>query len=101
MLAGVVKSPSKLAPTRNFAAAERRAQVVLAAMVDADLVKDKDTKIASIAPPKIVSQIAGGSATMSLTMSRMRWPKSSVTSRRMSLSKPRSMPNCRQQPRER
>ena len=57
-----VKSPSKLAPTRNFAAAERRAQVVLSAMVDADLVKDKDAKTALIAPPKIVNQIAGGSA---------------------------------------
>jgi len=62
MLAGLVKSPSKLAPTRNFVAAERRAQIVLAAMVDANLVKDKDAKLAMAAPPAIVSQIAGGSA---------------------------------------
>jgi penicillin-binding protein 1A len=62
MLAGLVKSPSKLAPTRNFAAAEKRAQVVLAAMTDAGFAKDKDIKTATIAPPKIVNQIAGGSA---------------------------------------
>ena len=37
LLAGLVKSPSKLAPTRNFDAAERRAQIVLAAMTDAGL----------------------------------------------------------------
>ena len=34
MLAGLVKSPSRLAPTRNFDGAERRAQTVLAAMAD-------------------------------------------------------------------
>ena len=32
LLAGLVKSPSKLAPTRNYDGAERRAQIVLAAM---------------------------------------------------------------------
>ena len=62
ILAGVVKSPSKLAPSRNFIAAERRSQVVLAAMVDAGFTKDKDAKTALITPPKIVSQVAGGSA---------------------------------------
>ena len=35
LLAGLVKSPSRLAPTRNFDGAERRAKVVLAAMADA------------------------------------------------------------------
>ena len=34
MLAGIVKAPSRLAPTENIAAARRRARVVLAAMVD-------------------------------------------------------------------
>ena len=37
MLAGLVKSPSRLAPTRNPDGAERRAQIVLAAMVRARL----------------------------------------------------------------
>ena len=34
MLAGLVKSPSRLAPTRNFDGAEQRAQTVLAAMAE-------------------------------------------------------------------
>ncbi|MCA1748137.1 MAG: transglycosylase domain-containing protein, partial [Sphingomonadales bacterium] len=35
MLAGLVKAPSRLAPTRNLEAAQQRERVVLAAMVDA------------------------------------------------------------------
>ena len=35
MLAGLVKAPSRLAPTKNYKLAERRMRVVLAAMVDA------------------------------------------------------------------
>ena len=35
MLAGLVKAPSKLAPTKNWKLAEKRMRVVLAAMVDA------------------------------------------------------------------
>jgi penicillin-binding protein 1A len=35
MLAGLVKAPSRLAPTRNLRAARERQQVVIAAMVDA------------------------------------------------------------------
>src|ERR1041384_5921406 len=35
MLAGLVKSPSRLAPNRNPEGAEKRAQTVLAAMADA------------------------------------------------------------------
>jgi penicillin-binding protein 1A len=46
LLAGLVKSPSKLAPTRNFEAAERRAQIVLAAMSDAGYVKEEAAKTA-------------------------------------------------------
>ena len=37
MLAGLVKSPSRLAPTRNPDGAETRAQIVLAAMARARL----------------------------------------------------------------
>ncbi len=37
MLAGLVKSPSRLAPTRNPDGAQRRAQAVLAAMAESKL----------------------------------------------------------------
>jgi penicillin-binding protein 1A len=61
LLAGLVKSPSKLAPTRNFDGAERRAQIVLAAMAEAGFVNDDAAKVAMMAPPKIVKPTAGGS----------------------------------------
>src|SRR6202163_448742 len=52
LLAGLVKSPSRLAPTRNFDGAERRAQLVLAAMADAQLVADEMAKTAMAHPPR-------------------------------------------------
>jgi penicillin-binding protein 1A len=61
LLAGLVKSPSKLAPTRNFDGAERRAQIVLAAMSDAGYVSAETAKGALALAPKIVKQTAGGS----------------------------------------
>jgi len=61
LLAGLVKSPSKLAPTRNFDGAERRAQIVLAAMSDAGYVGADAAKNAVASAPKIVKQSAGGS----------------------------------------
>src|SRR3954471_2355099 len=61
LLAGLVKSPSKLAPTRNFAGAERRSQIVLAAMSDAGYVSEAQVKTAIALAPKIVKQSAGGS----------------------------------------
>ena len=61
LLAGLVKSPSKLAPTRNFEAAERRGQLVLMAMIDAGLIGDAAAKTAMASPPRIVKQTAGGS----------------------------------------
>src|SRR5436305_3208698 len=61
LLAGLVKSPSKLAPTRNFDGAERRAQIVLAAMSDAGYVSASAVKTALALAPKIVQQTAGGS----------------------------------------
>jgi penicillin-binding protein 1A len=60
LLAGLVKSPSRLAPTHNYAAAERRAQVVVAAMADAGLIKDVDAKNAMVQPPRIVARSASG-----------------------------------------
>jgi penicillin-binding protein 1A len=62
LLAGLVKSPSRLAPTRNYDGAERRAQIVLAAMADARLIKEDAAKAAMASPPKIVKPSAGGSS---------------------------------------
>ena len=61
LLAGLVKSPSRLAPTRNFDGAERRGQVVLAAMSDAGFIDDATAKSAMTHPPRIVQPTAGGS----------------------------------------
>src|SRR5712672_3635522 len=60
LLAGLVKSPSRLAPTKNFNGAERRAQLVLAAMSDAGLINDGAAKVAMMHPPRIVVQSVGG-----------------------------------------
>jgi penicillin-binding protein 1A len=62
LLAGLVKSPSRLAPTRNYDGAERRAQIVLAAMADARLIKEDAAKAAMASPPKVVKPSAGGSS---------------------------------------
>ena len=62
LLAGLVKSPSRLAPTRNFDGAEERAKVVLAAMAEAKLISDAAAKTAMASPPKIVKPSAGGSS---------------------------------------
>src|SRR5262249_24629486 len=61
LLAGLVKSPSRLAPTKNFDGAERRAQLVLVAMADAGFVKDDAAKVALAHPPRIVQASGGGS----------------------------------------
>ncbi|MCB2049290.1 MAG: transglycosylase domain-containing protein [Novosphingobium sp.] len=48
MLAGLLKAPSRLAPTRNYKLAEERMRVVLGAMVDAGyLTQDEARKLAS------------------------------------------------------
>ncbi|MBR0736886.1 penicillin-binding protein 1A [Bradyrhizobium liaoningense] len=44
MLAGLVKSPSRLAPNRNPEGAEARAQIVLAAMADAKFITEAQAK---------------------------------------------------------
>jgi penicillin-binding protein 1A len=61
LLAGLVKSPSRLAPTRNFDGAERRAKVVLAAMAELGFVTDANEKIALARPPRIAAQPGNGS----------------------------------------
>jgi penicillin-binding protein 1A len=60
MLAGVVKSPSRLAPTRNFNGAERRAKSVLAAMADLNFINHTTERMALARPPRIVAQVSNG-----------------------------------------
>jgi penicillin-binding protein 1A len=61
LLAGLVKSPSRLSPTHNFDAAERRAQTVLAAMADSGFITEEAAKTAMMIPPRIAKQTTGGS----------------------------------------
>jgi penicillin-binding protein 1A len=62
LLAGLVKSPSRLAPTRNFDAAERRAQIVLTAMMDLRFITPASEKVALAHPPHVVAQAGSGSS---------------------------------------
>ena len=59
MLAGLVRSPSRLAPTRNPNGAEQRAQVVLAAMTERGFITDDTAKIA-LDPARACDRDAGG-----------------------------------------
>ena len=58
MLAGLVKSPSRLAPNRNPEGAEKRAQTVLAAMADAKFITEAQAQ-ASIGQPSYNVKAAG------------------------------------------
>ncbi len=58
MLAGLVKSPSRLAPNRNPEGAEKRAQIVLAAMADAKFISEAQAQ-ASIGHPSYTFKPAG------------------------------------------
>ena len=58
MLAGLVKSPSRLAPNRNPEGAEKRAQTVLTAMADAKFITETQAK-ASIGHPSYNVKAAG------------------------------------------
>jgi penicillin-binding protein 1A len=58
MLAGLVKSPSRLAPNRNPEGAEARAKTVLAAMADAKFITEAQAQ-ASIGHPAISVKPAG------------------------------------------
>jgi penicillin-binding protein 1A len=61
MLAGLVKSPSRLAPNRNPAGAERRAQAVLAAMAELGFVSEAAAKTARAQPARAVKPMGAGS----------------------------------------
>jgi penicillin-binding protein 1A len=58
MLAGLVKSPTRLAPNRNPEGAEKRAQTVLSAMADAKLITEAQAQ-ASIGHPSYHVKAAG------------------------------------------
>ncbi|MGH6769472.1 MAG: transglycosylase domain-containing protein, partial [Xanthobacteraceae bacterium] len=62
MLAGLIRSPSKLAPSRNPEGAERRAQVVLAAMTRVGFVNDTAANTALAHPARVVNVGGTGSA---------------------------------------
>src|SRR5262245_18740926 len=61
MLAGLVKSPSRLAPSRNPNGAERRAQAVLTAMTELGFVTETMAKIALAQPARAVKPAGAGS----------------------------------------
>jgi penicillin-binding protein 1A len=61
LLAGLVRSPSRLAPTRNPDGAERRARIVLAAMVNAGFISSHMAQNAAGRSPRIATQMTGGS----------------------------------------
>jgi penicillin-binding protein 1A len=61
MLAGLVQSPSRLAPSRNPDGAERRAGMVIAAMADLKMIGDEAAKRALVSPARAVKPSGGGS----------------------------------------
>ena len=60
MLAGLVKSPSRLAPNRNPEGAEKRAQIVLSAMADVSFITDAQAKAAIEKPSYAVRPVGAG-----------------------------------------
>src|SRR5580658_10157915 len=61
MLAGLVQSPSRLAPSRNPDGAERRASMVIAAMADLKMIGDEAAKRALANPAHAIRPSGGGS----------------------------------------
>jgi penicillin-binding protein 1A len=61
MLAGLVKSPSRLAPSRNPNGAERRAQAVLLAMAELGFITESAAKTALAQPARAVKPMRAGS----------------------------------------
>jgi penicillin-binding protein 1A len=61
MLAGLVKSPSRLAPSRNPEGAQRRAQAVLAAMTELGFVTETMANSAIAQPARAIKPLAAAS----------------------------------------
>lgn len=62
VLAGIVRAPSRLAPSRNPDAAERRAQRVLAAMAEQKFITDRMAAAALAHPARAIRPIGHGAA---------------------------------------
>lgn len=60
MLAGLVKSPSRLAPNRNPEGAEKRAQTVLSAMAEVKFITDAQAQAAIAHPAHAVNPAGAG-----------------------------------------
>ncbi len=60
MLAGLVKSPSRLAPSRNPNGAEKRAQTVVAAMAEQGFITESIAKTALLQPARAVKPVGTG-----------------------------------------
>jgi penicillin-binding protein 1A len=60
MIAGLVKSPTRLAPNRNFDGAEKRARIVIAAMAELGFITPSNEKLALTKPPRIIAQGGNG-----------------------------------------
>ncbi len=61
VIAGLVKAPSRLAPTRNPEAAQARAQLVLAAMAEQGYITESQARAARSNPAQASRTIPGGS----------------------------------------
>src|SRR5580692_10875458 len=61
MLAGLVQSPSRLAPSHNLDGAQRRAALVIAAMAEQKMIGDDAAKRALANPARAVKPSGGGS----------------------------------------
>jgi penicillin-binding protein 1A len=60
MLGGLVQAPSRLAPNRNPDAAEKRAQLVLAAMAEQGIITETAAKVALADPAEAVDKQGAG-----------------------------------------
>ncbi|KAA5597204.1 transglycosylase domain-containing protein [Blastochloris sulfoviridis] len=61
MLAGLVKSPARLAPTRHLSAARKRAALVLAAMAEEGFITRQSAAVALARPAEVVQRQDAGS----------------------------------------
>lgn len=61
MLAGLVQAPSRLAPNRNPDLAEKRAQLVVAAMADQGFITQAAAKSALTTPAEVPERVGAGS----------------------------------------
>ncbi len=60
LLAAIIKSPTRLAPTHNYKGAQQRARLVLAAMADSGFVSEDTSKAATAQAPRIIKPAAAG-----------------------------------------